>query len=114
MCWDSGKFIGWVNGDPHFSESDIDLEGISDIAIIGNGNVALDVARLLLMPAGDLDTTDISSRALLRFSKSKVKRVHVFARRGLINVLETIFAIHHQFVVCLFDQGVPRASGLGH
>jgi adrenodoxin-NADP+ reductase len=75
------NFVGWYNGDP---EIDIlpDLESNDTAVIIGQGNVALDCARILLAPIDHLAKTDISERALELLRKSRIKHVHVVGRRG--------------------------------
>ncbi|KAL8940630.1 MAG: hypothetical protein Q9216_002709 [Gyalolechia sp. 2 TL-2023] len=83
-------FVGWYNGLPECSGLAPRLD-ISDTAvIIGQGNVALDVARTLLKGVDALRHTDISEQALATLSKSKVKRVHVVGRRGPMQVSFTI------------------------
>jgi adrenodoxin-NADP+ reductase len=75
------NFVGWYNGDP---EIDIfpDLESSDTAVVIGQGNVALDCARILLAPIDYLAKTDISQRALDILRKSKIRHVHVVGRRG--------------------------------
>lgn len=58
-----------------------DLSGKSAV-VIGNGNVAVDVARILLSPLNRLSSTDISSEALKKLSQTSIKQVHVVGRRG--------------------------------
>ncbi|KAL8726460.1 MAG: hypothetical protein Q9166_006691 [cf. Caloplaca sp. 2 TL-2023] len=83
-------FVGWYNGLPEFSELAPRLD-ISDTAvIIGQGNVALDVARNLLKDVDTLRTTDMTDQALATFSKSTVKRVRIVGRRGPMQVSFTI------------------------
>ncbi|KAL9023993.1 MAG: hypothetical protein Q9196_006835 [Gyalolechia fulgens] len=83
-------FVGWYNSLPESSQLAPRLD-ISDTAvIIGQGNVALDVARTLLKGVDTLRHTDISEEALATLSNSKVKRVHVVGRRGPMQVSFTI------------------------
>ena len=85
------KFVSWYNGLPGaeypFSKP---LSEIRRVAIIGNGNVALDCARVLLAPLSHLETTDITSEALAALENSKVVDVNVIARRGILNSAFTI------------------------
>ena len=60
------------------------------MAVVGLGNVALDVARILLTPIDFLRKTDITERALAAISESKVKRVYIVGRRGPLHVSFTI------------------------
>ena len=75
------QFVGWYNGHPDFRDIRFDLSGES-AAIIGQGNVALDVARILTKSVDDLRHTDISAHALDALSESRVREVHIFGRRG--------------------------------
>lgn len=83
-------FVGWYNGLPEFSNLNPRLDEGDTAVIIGQGNVALDVARTLLKDVDTLRQTDISEHALAALSKSKVKRVHVVGRRGPMQVACTI------------------------
>jgi ferredoxin--NADP+ reductase len=73
--------VAWINGHPRFAELTIDLSH-PRVVVIGNGNVALDVARLLTADPEDLAGTDISDTALRVFNESGVREVVVAARRG--------------------------------
>ncbi|OBH90286.1 FAD-dependent oxidoreductase [Mycobacterium sp. E2989] len=75
------EFVAWVNGHPEFADLPVDL-GHERVVIVGNGNVALDVARVLTANPDDLARTDISDRALAAFRGSAVREVVVAARRG--------------------------------
>ena len=75
------EFVGWYNGHPDWATSDFDLS-CETAVIIGNGNVALDIARMLAKPASELATSDIASEAERVLASSKVKRIHVIGRRG--------------------------------
>ncbi len=77
----SGEFIGWYNGHPGFSERHFNLN-VTDVVIIGNGNVALDVARILLLPLDRLNKTDMADHALNAFKRRAIRRVHILGRRG--------------------------------
>ncbi|XP_023226420.1 NADPH:adrenodoxin oxidoreductase, mitochondrial-like isoform X1 [Centruroides sculpturatus] len=83
------KFVGWYNGLPDESNLSVDLNCDTAI-VIGQGNVALDVARILLMPVELLKKTDITQNALNALSKSKIKRVVLVGRRGPLQVAFTI------------------------
>ena len=77
-------FVNWYNGHPSGSVFDERLvKDVKDVVICGLGNVALDCARILLKdPEAALHQTDISSRAVDALKKSKIKNVHILARRG--------------------------------
>lgn len=77
----AASFVGWYNGHPDHCEFPFDLS--SEVAaVVGVGNVAIDVARILSKTVDELKHTDISQRALDILAQSRVKEVHVFGRRG--------------------------------
>lgn len=73
-------FMAWINGHPHFARRDVEV-GHHRAVVIGNGNVALDVARLLTADPASLAQTDICDVALEALSHSAVREVVVAARR---------------------------------
>lgn len=75
------EFVAWYNGHPDFDSLPVDLSH-ERVVIVGNGNVALDVARILTTPPDVLAGTDISDHALAVLRDSKVTEVVVAARRG--------------------------------
>lgn len=82
-------FVGWYNGDPKDRDLQVNLDCDSAV-IFGHGNVALDVARILLTPIEFLEKTDIAEHALECLRKSKVRQVHLVGRRGPLQVAFTI------------------------
>ncbi len=80
-CHTATDFVGWYNGHPDFASLRFDLSAHS-VAIVGNGNVALDLARILLQPIDTLRQTDIATHALEALAKSSVRDVHLIGRRG--------------------------------
>ena len=75
------EFVGWYNGHPDYRDREFDLS--HDVAvIIGQGNVAADVSRILSKTVDELKNTDIAQHALDALAESKVKEVHVIGRRG--------------------------------
>jgi adrenodoxin-NADP+ reductase len=84
------EIVGWYNGLPGCSELDLDLTQAEEAVVIGQGNVALDVARMLLEDIDVLKNTDITEKALETLSKSRIKRVHVVGRRGPMQVWSII------------------------
>ncbi|XP_077298647.1 NADPH:adrenodoxin oxidoreductase, mitochondrial isoform X2 [Arctopsyche grandis] len=83
------NFVGWYNGVPTDQNLEVDLSG-SSAAILGQGNVAMDVARILLTPVDILKKTDITENALAVLSDSKIKNVHLIGRRGPLQAAFTI------------------------
>lgn len=74
-------FVGWFNGHPDYRERTFDLSQ-ETVAVIGQGNVAADVTRILAKPVEELRGTDIAEHALDVLARSKVKEIHVIGRRG--------------------------------
>ncbi len=75
-------FVGWYNGHPDHLHHEFDLANAERVAIVGNGNVAMDVARILVQDPQRLATTDISDAALEVLRRSRVRDVVVLGRRG--------------------------------
>jgi ferredoxin--NADP+ reductase len=78
----SQQFVGWYNGDPEQAGRDFGLQRVTDVVVIGAGNVALDVARLLLKSPALLEETNVARPALEQLRASSVERVTIVARRG--------------------------------
>ena len=75
------EFVAWYNGHPDFRDLSFDLTQ-ERVAIVGVGNVAIDVARILCKTVDELKTTDIADHALEALAESKVKEVILMGRRG--------------------------------
>jgi ferredoxin--NADP+ reductase len=75
------EMVAWINGHPDFADLPVDLSA-ECVVVIGNGNVALDVARILTTDPDDLARTDVSDHALAALRDSRVREVVVAARRG--------------------------------
>ncbi|XP_023129168.1 NADPH:adrenodoxin oxidoreductase, mitochondrial [Amphiprion ocellaris] len=82
-------FVGWYNGLPNCRELSPDLS-CETAVILGQGNVALDVARILLSPIDSLKKTDITQPALEALAQSQVRRVLIVGRRGPMQIACTI------------------------
>ncbi|GGC76637.1 ferredoxin [Hoyosella rhizosphaerae] len=80
-CVSATEFVAWYNGHPDFSANTYDLSGERAV-IVGNGNVALDVARILTTPPDELASTDIADHALDALRASKIREVIILGRRG--------------------------------
>ncbi|XP_023946325.2 NADPH:adrenodoxin oxidoreductase, mitochondrial isoform X2 [Bicyclus anynana] len=89
------NFVGWYNGHPRDTNLKVDLSG-QTAAILGQGNVALDVARILLSPVDELKKTDITEYALQEIAESKIKELYLVGRRGPLNVAFTIKELREQ------------------
>lgn len=75
------EFVAWYNGHPHFADHQFDLSQES-VAVIGVGNVAMDVARILCKTHEELAVTDMADYALDALTNSGVKNVYILGRRG--------------------------------
>ena len=77
----SAEFVGWYNGHPDFAEIAPPLNGAS-AAVIGNGNVALDCARILSKTRAEFEGSDIVVHALDALDSSAIRTVTILGRRG--------------------------------
>ncbi|MCK5015401.1 MAG: FAD-dependent oxidoreductase, partial [Candidatus Omnitrophica bacterium] len=75
------EFVAWYNGHPDYRDRQFDLSGEVAV-IIGVGNVAMDVCRILCKTVDELKTTDIAQHALDVLAKSNIKEIHMVGRRG--------------------------------
>ncbi|PKP91235.1 MAG: pyridine nucleotide-disulfide oxidoreductase [Alphaproteobacteria bacterium HGW-Alphaproteobacteria-16] len=78
----SAAFVGWYNGHPDFADLAPPLDRVTDAVVIGNGNVALDVARVLAKAREEFHGSDIVEHALSALSGSAVQRISILGRRG--------------------------------
>jgi ferredoxin--NADP+ reductase len=77
----SAAFVGWYNGHPDFVDLDPPLMGPGAV-VVGNGNVALDVARILSKTPGEFEGSDITAHALDALQASRIARITLLGRRG--------------------------------
>jgi ferredoxin/flavodoxin---NADP+ reductase len=75
------EFVGWYNGHPDYRDCSFDFSHESAI-VIGQGNVAADVARILATPLDELRRTDIAEHAVERLSQSRIRDIYIIGRRG--------------------------------
>lgn len=75
------EFVAWYNGHPDYRDRKFDLSGKVAV-VIGQGNVATDVCRILCKTVDELKNTDIAQHALEALAQSKVQEVHMVGRRG--------------------------------
>jgi ferredoxin--NADP+ reductase len=77
----AAEFVPWYNAHPDFVDVEVDLS--SDTAVvIGAGNVAMDVARILAIDPTELDPTDVAEHALIKLKQSNIRTVIICGRRG--------------------------------
>ena len=84
----SAAFVGWYNGHPQFASLDPDLSG-TDAVVIGMGNVALDVARILAKTRAEFAGSDIVAHALDALGASRIRSITVVGRRGPHQIMMT-------------------------
>jgi ferredoxin--NADP+ reductase len=79
--WAATEFVAWYNGHPDYRDLEFDLSAKRAV-VIGNGNVAADVARMLTLGAAELERTDVADHALAALRESRIEEVVVLGRRG--------------------------------
>ena len=77
----AATFVPWYNAHPDFKDENVDLSTATAV-VIGAGNVAMDVARMLALEPSELDPTDTADHAIAAFKSSAVRTVVISARRG--------------------------------
>jgi ferredoxin--NADP+ reductase len=77
----AAEFVPWYNGHPDFAKLNVPLDSKSAL-VIGAGNVAMDVARILALEPDELEPTDTALHALSALHESQIREVHLCARRG--------------------------------
>lgn len=80
-CHGSSQFVAWYNGHPDGADLDVSFD-CERAVVIGNGNVALDVARILLKSSAALASSDMAGHARVALAKSRIREVCVVGRRG--------------------------------
>jgi ferredoxin--NADP+ reductase len=86
--WPATAFVAWYNGHPDFQDLEFDLSH-ERAAVIGNGNVALDVARMLALTPDELAPTDTTDAAIEAINAAGVKEILVVGRRGPVQAAWT-------------------------
>jgi ferredoxin--NADP+ reductase len=79
--WSATEFVAWYNGHPDFQDLSFDLN-VGRAVVIGNGNVALDVARMLALTPEELAPTDTTEQAIAAIGGSTLREIVVLGRRG--------------------------------
>src|ERR687897_1420208 len=86
--WAATEFVAWYNGHPDFQDLSFDLSGERAV-VIGNGNVALDVARMLALTTEELAPTDTTDAAIEAIVSSGIREIVVLGRRGPVQAAWT-------------------------
>ncbi|KRX08758.1 hypothetical protein PPERSA_08069 [Pseudocohnilembus persalinus] len=76
--------VKWYNKHPDFRNFKLQLSKIKNVAIIGNGNVAIDIARILSKNTQELEQTEISENCLEQLKQSSISNIHIIGRRGVV------------------------------
>jgi ferredoxin--NADP+ reductase len=79
--WSATEFVAWYNGHPDYQELPFDLN-VERAVVIGNGNVALDVARMLALTPEELAPTDTTDPAIEAIGESPIREIVIVGRRG--------------------------------
>jgi ferredoxin/flavodoxin---NADP+ reductase len=79
--WAATELVAWYNAHPDYVDLEFDLSG-KRVAVIGNGNVAMDVARMLALTEEELAVTDVADHALEAMANSGIEEIYVLGRRG--------------------------------
>src|SRR2546421_12558241 len=79
--WSATEFVAWYNGPPDYQELPFDLD-VERAVVIGNGNVALDVARMLALTPEELAPTDTTDPAIEAIGSSTLREILIVGRRG--------------------------------
>lgn len=80
-CQGAASFVNWYSGHPDVADADFTLEH-PEVAVVGAGNVALDVARVLAKSPDEMAETDVPDNVMYRLRDSRVNDIHVLIRRG--------------------------------
>jgi ferredoxin--NADP+ reductase len=86
--WAATEFVAWYNGHPDFQDLTFDLSGERAV-VVGNGNVALDVARMLALTREELAPTDTADQAIEALLESRIREIVVLGRRGPVQAAWT-------------------------
>ena len=86
--WPATAFVAWYNGHPDFQDLEFDLSHERAV-VIGNGNVALDVARMLALTPDELQPTDTTDEAIAAINAAGVREIVVVGRRGPVQAAWT-------------------------
>ncbi|MFM5906622.1 MAG: FAD-dependent oxidoreductase, partial [Novosphingobium sp.] len=103
----SAAFVGWYNGHPQFAALDPDVTG-SHAVVIGNGNVALDVARILAKTRGEFAGSDIVAHALDILQQSRIEQITILGRRGPHQIAMTTKELGE---LAHLERACPRVDG---
>jgi ferredoxin--NADP+ reductase len=87
--WAATELVAWYNGHPDFQQLSFDLDSVERAVVVGNGNVALDVARMLALSEEELAPTDTTDQAIEAIVGSGIREIIVLGRRGPVQAAWT-------------------------
>jgi len=82
------RFVAWYNGHPHHADHEYNLS-VRRAVVVGNGNVSIDVARMLVLPPEELHATDVADHAINVLNDSQLEEVVLLGRRGPVQAAFT-------------------------
>jgi ferredoxin--NADP+ reductase len=86
--WPATAFVAWYNGHPDYQELEFDLD-VERVVVVGNGNVAVDVARMLALTPAELEPTDTTDAAIEAMGGSSIREIVMVGRRGPVQAAFT-------------------------
>jgi ferredoxin--NADP+ reductase len=92
--WAATELVAWYNGHPDYQQLDFDLGTAERVVVIGNGNVALDVARMLALTHDELGPTDATDESIAAITGSGIREIVVLGRRGPVQASWTSTELH--------------------
>ena len=107
--WAATELVAWYNGHPDYQELEFDLSGERAV-VIGNGNVALDVARMLALTQEELAPTDATDASIASIVTSGIREIVVLGRRGPVQAAWTSTELQEMGVLAAADVIVDPAE----
>jgi ferredoxin--NADP+ reductase len=107
--WSATEFVAWYNGHPDYQQLQFDLD-VDRAVVIGNGNVALDVARMLALTPEELAPTDTTDPAIEAIGSSTVREIVIVGRRGPAQASWTTQELKEMGELAGADVSVDRAE----
>ena len=92
--WAATELVAWYNGHPDYQHLDFDLRYAERVVVVGNGNVALDVARMLALTHDELAPTDATDESIAAITGSGIREIVVLGRRGPVQASWTSTELH--------------------
>ncbi len=107
--WAATELVAWYNGHPDYQDLEFDLSGERAV-VVGNGNVALDVARMLALTHDELAPTDATDESIEAITSSGIREIVVLGRRGPVQAAWTSTELHEMGDMAGADIAVDPAE----